>query len=166
MGDHKGKHEAHVRILRRLEDQARDVQHLTGGLPDVAVARQVVEGKWSLKELTGHLWRVQQVFDARLDAMLGSDNPKLQSWNPDNDPAFDRMLEKGSREVVDGYLAARGEFLDRLRKLSPAEWHRPAQHPDYPSYDVHFMLEYLAHHEAHHLYQMYQRRSALGKMPH
>jgi hypothetical protein len=165
MGDHD-KHEAHARILRRLSDQAKDVDRLTSGLAEEVLARRVVEGKWSLKELAGHLWRVQQVFEARLEAMLAADNPQLQSWNPDDDPAFDRMLEEGSRELVEGFLAARAAFVARAGQLSPADWHRPGRHPDFPNYDVHFLLEYLAHHEAHHIYQMYQRRSGLGKIPH
>ena len=33
--------------------------------------------------------------------------------------------------------------------------------PQYGGYDVHFCVEYLAHHEAHHIYQMLQRRSPL-----
>ena len=98
--------------------------------------------------------------------MLAAENPKLQSWNPDNDPPFEEMLRASSSAVVAGFLSARTAFVKRILALSPAEWHRPAQHPDFPNYDVHFMLEYLAHHEAHHLYQMYTRRSALGKIPH
>jgi uncharacterized damage-inducible protein DinB len=160
------KHEAHRRLVHRLEDQAADVDRLTRDLDDEALARRVVEGKWSLKELAGHLWRVQQVFEGRLETMLSTENPELASWNPDNDAAFDQMLEAGSRKVVDGFLGGRKAFLERLARLQPAEWHRPAQHPDFPSYDVHFMVEYLAHHEAHHLYQMYTRRAALGRIPH
>ncbi|HEY6549354.1 MAG TPA: DinB family protein [Vicinamibacteria bacterium] len=168
MAEHEvgGRHEAHQRIVKRLEDQARDVKRLTAGLDDVVLARRVVEGKWSLKELAGHLWRVQQVFEGRLQAMLEADNPTFQSWNPDNDPVFDQMLKQGSAEVVAGFLAARAAFVARLSSLSPADWHRPGRHPDFPNYDVHFLLEYLAHHEAHHLYQMYVRRSGLGKIPH
>lgn len=165
MGDHD-RHEAHARIVRRLLDQAKDVKRLTADLADDVLARRVVEGKWSLKELAGHLWRVQQVFEARLEAMLASDNPKIQSWNPENDPAFDEMLKKGSAAVVDGFLAARAGFVARVSQLSPPDWHRPGQHPDFPIYDVHFLLEYLAHHEAHHIYQIYQRRSGLGRIPH
>ena len=166
MAETGGKHEAHRRLVRRLEDQAQDVERLTRELDDDALARRVVLGKWSLKELAGHLWRVQQVFEGRLDAMLGGDNPKLASWNPDNDPAFDQMLDAKSRKVVGGFLGGRKAFLERLAKLEPAEWHRPAQHPDFPRYDVHFMVEYLAHHEAHHIYQMYTRRAVLGRIPH
>jgi hypothetical protein len=166
MAGEEGKHEAHARLLRRLEDQARDVERLTRTLDDDQLGRRVVEGKWSLKELAGHLWRVQQVFEGRLEAMLASDSPRLSSWNPDHDPDFDRMLEAPAREIVASFLGHRKAFLERLAKLSPAEWHRPGRHPDFPIYDVHFMIEYLAHHEAHHLYQMYTRRANLGRIPH
>ena len=29
-----------------------------------------------------------------------------------------------------------------------------------------FGVEYMAHHEAHHIYQMFQRRVVFGKLPH
>jgi len=29
-----------------------------------------------------------------------------------------------------------------------------------------FCIEYMAHHEAHHIYQIYQRRSPFGPLPH
>jgi hypothetical protein len=98
--------------------------------------------------------------------MLREDSPALQSWNPDHDPPFAQLLEKAPSEIVGGFSAARAAFLERLSRLGPAEWHRPGRHPDFPLYDVHFMVEYLAHHEAHHIYQMYQRRAGLGKIPH
>ena len=31
-----------------------------------------------------------------------------------------------------------------------------------PVYDVHFCMEYMGHHEAHHIFQMFERRAALG----
>jgi len=76
------------------------------------------------------------------------------------------MLAKPGAETLAAFLAHRGHFTDSLEKLSPAEWHRSGQHPQFPNYDVHFQVEYMMHHEAHHIYQMFQRRLPLGKMPH
>ena len=161
-----GKHEAHQRIVRRLEDQARDVKRLTAGLDDAVLARRVVEGKWSLKELAGHLWRVQQVFEGRLEAMLDGRQPA----DPVLEPRQRSRLRPDAGAGIGGggeRFPGRPRGLRRARvRLSPADWHRPGQHPDFPNYDVHFLLEYLAHHEAHHIYQMYVRRSGLGKIPH
>jgi hypothetical protein len=76
------------------------------------------------------------------------------------------MVSRPSRNSLAAFLQSREKFADRLEKLSPAEWHRTGRHPEYPHYDVHFQIEYMVHHEAHHIYQMYQRRAPLGKMPH
>jgi hypothetical protein len=40
--------------------------------------------------------------------------------------------------------------------------HRAGRHPEFDHYDVHFQVEYMAHH----IYQMFQRRAPFGQMPH
>jgi len=76
------------------------------------------------------------------------------------------MVQQKAKQALAAFLDSREKFAARLEKLSPAEWHRPGKHPDYPHYDVHFQVEYMVHHEAHHIYQMFQRRAPLGKIPH
>ena len=160
------KHEAHRRLVKRLEEQAADVRRLTSGLDEEKLARRVVEGKWSLKELAAHLWRVQDVFEGRIDAMLAEENPVIARYDPEGDAAFDRMAARPGAETMAGFLEARSRLASHLEALGPAEWHRAGRHPEFPHYDVHFQVEYMVHHEAHHIYQMYQRRNPLGKMPH
>jgi len=166
MGDSHDKHQAHHNLVARLRQEAADVERLASGLDDATMARRVIEGKWSLHELVCHLWRVQDVFEGRVDAMLTQDNPAITVYDPDNDTEFGKVTAQPASQALSGFLAARSRFAERLEKLTPAEWHRQGRHPEYPSYDVHFQMEYMAHHEAHHIYQMYQRRAALGKIPH
>ncbi len=163
---HSDKHEAHRKLVGRLREMTGDVQHITAGLDEASLAKRTVPDKWSLKELLCHLERMQEVFEGRVDAMLSRDNPAVAKYEPDDDPEFDKMLERPGADTLAAFLAHRGRFADRLEKLSPAEWHRSGQHPQFPHYDVHFQVEYMAHHEAHHIYQMFQRRLPLGKMPH
>lgn len=158
--------EAHSRLVRRLEEQAADVRRLTAELGEDDLARRTVADKWSLKELVCHLWRVQQVFLARLEAMLTEEDPALASYQPEGDAEFERMAKGPAAEGLQAFARDRERLTERLQDLSPAEWHRRGRHPEYPSYDVHFLIEYLAHHEAHHLYQMFQRRAPFGKIPH
>ena len=73
---------------------------------------------------------------------------------------------KSSAELLKMFEAGRRRIVAKLMDLSPEEWHRPGTHPDYPSYDVHFCIEYMAHHEAHHIYQMFERRAAFAPTPH
>jgi len=156
----------HSRLVEQLERQADDVRRLTSGLDDEALSRQVVPGKWSLKELVAHLWRVQQVFEGRIESMLTQDEPIVSPYEPDGDREFAALVALPAAQVLEGFRAAREGLVERLNDLSTAEWHRRGRHPEYPHYDLHFQVEYMAHHEAHHVYQMYQRRAPLGPVPH
>ena len=163
---HQDKHDAHRRLVERLRQQARDVHRLASGLEEQQIAQRTVPEKWSVKELVCHLRRVQNVFEERMEAMLAEDNPALASYEPEGDSEFDKLAAEPGERALAGFLEDRERFLARLEELTPAQWHRAGRHPAFPNYDVHFQTEYLAHHEAHHIYQMFERRIPLGKMPH
>jgi hypothetical protein len=168
MTDHKhsDKHEAHRKLVARLREMTGDVRRITAGLHEASLAQRTVPGKWSLKELLCHLERMQAVFEGRVEAMLAQDNPEVTRYDPDNDPEFDKMLANPGADTLKSFLAHRERFADHLEKLPPSDWHRGGRHPEFRGYDVHFQVEYMAHHEAHHIYQMFERRPPLGKMPH
>ncbi|MGH9673593.1 MAG: DinB family protein [Bryobacteraceae bacterium] len=167
MGEHKhDRHEAHRQLVTRLRAQAADAARLISGLDEDAASRRVVSGKWSLKELVCHLWRSQQIFAGRVAAMREQENPQVAPWDPENDSGFAGLTARTAGEAVTAFLADRDRFAALLESLAPADWHRPGRHPEFPHYDVHFQVEYMAFHEAHHLYQMYQRRSIISRIPH
>jgi hypothetical protein len=158
--------DTHGRLLSRLRELAVEIERLTSGLDEGLLAKRTVPGKWSLKELICHLWRVQQLFEGRIDAMLSQTNPPIIPYEPESDPEFERMVATlPAQQSLRAFLAERNRFIARLEALSPAHWRRPGRHPEFPHYDLHFQVEYLAHHEAHHLYQIFQRRAHLGQMP-
>jgi hypothetical protein len=163
---HSDKHEAHRRLVERLRQQAEDVSRITAGLDEASLAQRTIPSKWSLKELVCHLHRIQQVFEGRVDLMLARENPEIARYDPDGDTDFERMLSQLCKSALEAFLESRERLTSRLEDLSPAEWHRPGRHPEFPHFDVHFQVEYMGHHEAHHIYQMFERRVPLGKMPH
>ena len=163
---HSDKREAHRQLITRLRQQADDVRRITAGLDESSLAKRTIPDKWSLKELVCHLHRVQQVFEHRINAVLTQDNPPIVSYEPEGDVEFEKMVTRAGKDCLTALLESRELFTGRLEKLSPTEWHRPGRHPEYPHYDVHFQVEYMIHHEAHHIYQMFQRRAPFGKMPH
>ncbi len=163
---HSDKHEAHRRLVERLRQQAEDVSRITAGLDEASLAQRTIPSKWSLKELVCHLHRIQQVFEGRVGLMLAQENPEIVSYEPDGDTDFEKMLSQPSKSALAAFLEGRERLAARLEDLSPAEWHRLGRHPEFPNFDVHFQVEYMGHHEAHHIYQMFQRRVPFGKMPH
>ena len=163
---HSHKHEAHRQLVARLRQQAGDVARITSGIDEASLAKRTIPDKWSLKELVCHLHRVQQIFEARVNAMLAQDDAAITSYVPDGDVEFQNMMARPAQDGIRAFLEDRERLALRLEELSASEWHRPGKHPDFPHYDVHFQIEYMVHHEAHHIYQMFQRRVPFGKMPH
>jgi uncharacterized protein (TIGR03083 family) len=159
------KQAAHSRVIARLADQKEEVRRLCMDLDEAAMSKRAIAEKWSVKELLAHVARVQEVFEKRLDAMLREDGAPVASYDPEEDAEFADIARRPAADLWKWFEDARGRVIGKLEKLSPADWHRKGRHPEYPSYDVHFAMEYLAHHEAHHMYQMFQRRPP-GRLPH
>lgn len=160
------KHDAHRALVDRLRRQAADVQRLTSGLDESALATRTIPDKWSLKELVCHLWRVEDLFEGRIRTVLTQDNPQLTKYEPEGDAEFQQLVDRPASETLEGFLKHRDAFCQWLDQLTPADWHRKGRHPEFLTYDVHFQVEYMVHHEAHHIYQIFQRRIPLGKLPH
>ena len=164
--DHGAKHAVHLALVRRLRAQAADVQRLVSGLDEDSLARRTVPDKWSMKELICHCRRMEEIFADRVARMLTEETTIIPYDNPDGDEAFVALTRRPAAEVLAEYLADRDALCRRLEGLTPAEWHRKARHPQFPHFDVHFQIEAMAHHEAHHVYQLFQRRVPFGKLPH
>jgi DinB superfamily len=160
------RHAVHLKLVDRLRRQAAEVKRLTMGLDESALATPTVPGKWSLKELVCHIRRMEEIFGERLNRMLTEDNPPVVPYTPDGDAGFADITRQPTEGVLEDYLREREALCRRLESLPPADWHRKARHPEFEHYDVHFQTEYMAHHEAHHIYQLFQRRVPLGKLPH
>jgi len=143
-------HEAHRRIVEKLEAQGAEIRRLAGGLDEASIARRPKPDAWSVKEVLAHIARLQGVFEQRLEALLTRERPAIVSYTPEADAGFAEFSAKPSAELLKEFEDGRARIVARLVTLSPEEWHRPGAHPDYPSYDVQFCMEYMAHHEAHH----------------
>ena len=156
----------HLALVQRLRVQAAEVQRLAAGLDESTLATRGVPGKWSMKELICHFRRMESVFGERFNRMLTEETTIVPYDNPDADEVFLAMTERPTAEVLAEYLDEREALCRKLEALTPVEWHRKATHPQFPHYDLHFQVEYMAHHEAHHIYQLFQRRVPFGKLPH
>jgi hypothetical protein len=160
------KHAVHLTLVDRMRRQAAEIRRLTLGLDETQLATPTVPGKWSLKELVCHFRRMEEIFGDRFNRMLTEDNPGVVPYSPEGDEAFARLVRQPTETVLEDYLREREALCRRLEALPPADWHRKGKHPEFEHYDVHFQVEYMTHHEAHHIYQLFQRRVPLGKLPH
>lgn len=147
----------HARLAQRLRDQAHDIRRLVSGLDEETMARRPTLEKWSVKETIAHLWRVQEVFESRIEAMLTQTKPALTPYQPGGDLEFQLKLASTGEDLVAGFMGDREELAALLDSLSPADWRRRGVQPEYRHYDVQFAVECLAYHEAHHIYHLIDR---------
>ena len=164
--DHGDKHAVHLALVQRLRAQAAEVNRLAAGLDETALATRSVPEKWSMKELICHFRRMETIFGDRFNRMLTEEITIVPYESPDGDDVFLAMTRRPAADVLAEFLSEREALCRRLEGLTPAQWHRKAKHPQFPHYDLHFQVEYMAHHEAHHIYQLFQRRVPFGKLPH
>ena len=76
-------------LLRTLEGQARETQALLAGLSDAKALHRYAPGKWSIKEVIGHVADTERVYSYRALRFARADVTAL--------PGFD---EKDRKSVV------------------------------------------------------------------
>jgi hypothetical protein len=164
MAEPTGNHQDGLRreLVARVRRLAGDVRRFTGGIDDHGLQTRTVPDAWSLIELVIHLQRAQQLFEGRIDSMLTQQCPAFNAYAPESDAEFAEIIaRKPGRAAVDAYLADRERFAQRLETLGPMDWARTGQHPTFGLFDIEFLVDYMAQHEAHHVYQLFMRRVPL-----
>ncbi len=155
----------HRALLLRLKQQGDDVKRLCTGLDEASWTKKIIPGKWSLKELVCHLYRIQQVIEMRIVAMVTQENPQVEAYDPEKDPNFPKLLERPGQDIHIAFQTNRALLLAQLKLMSQEDWERKGRHPEYPHYDVYTQIELMVYHEAHHIYQILERRVQLGEIP-
>lgn len=110
--------------------------------------------KWSIHEHACHLAEVHPLFFSRLEMMLKEDNPQVVPYNPDIAMQEGALLNMDLNEALERYVQDRSKLLTRLKALSPQDWMRTAQHPEYAHYSIFIMFRHLAMHDMLHAYRI------------
>lgn len=119
-------------------------------------------GKWSAHEHACHLADVHALFEARLDLMLEEDRPRIVPFAPGPPGEDDCLLAVDLEEALESFVTKRAEIVARLRTLSPPEWERAAEHPEYSRYSVAIMARHFALHDLFHAYRIEEILLARG----
>ena len=138
-------------IVRTLAEGLVEVELLTAGVSDEQAAR----GAWPLREILGHLAGADELLVGRAKRMLAETEPLLTSVDPANivsgTPAMDDLRA--------AFGATRRATLALCAALTPEQWARRGEHPEWGWLSVQTQLAYLARHEQAHLAELEDRRA-------
>jgi hypothetical protein len=141
-------------IVEALQKAPEVVIPLVREVPAAILKRRPAPRKWSAHEHACHLAHVHQLFFDRLDVMLASPSPVITPYDPGENDADDLLLQMDLDDSLQRFAVDRVRLIERLRRLSPAEWARSAEHGEYSRYSVLVMFRHLALHDFFHAYRI------------
>jgi hypothetical protein len=141
-------------VVDSLERAPSIVIPLVREVPPEIVKRRPRPEKWSAHEHACHLAAVGPLFIERIDIMLREESPRIRPYNPNVDQEEDALLRMDLDEALDRFARERARLVDRLRGLSPADWERKAEHPEYSRYSVGILCRHAALHDMLHAYRI------------
>lgn len=111
-------------ILTVLEQQRRQTMLLLSGRSESEGGFRYAPGKWTAKEVIGHVCDAERIFAYRALRIARGDATPIEGFEQDdyirNGPFNQRTLE----ELIEDYIAVRRATLSLLRNLDEAAWMR------------------------------------------
>jgi uncharacterized damage-inducible protein DinB len=111
-------------FLEILESELGELKQLLEPLTDAQADFRYASGKWSIKEILGHINDAERVFSYRLLRIARGDQTPLPGFEQDD---FVRISNASSRKLSDlleEFTAIRRSTIALIRSLDDASWLR------------------------------------------
>ncbi|CAN5552716.1 hypothetical protein BH10ACI3_BH10ACI3_29030 [soil metagenome] len=125
-------------------------------VPPQILKRRPSPAKWSAYEHAIHLSQSDVAFRARLDLILSTPEPIIETIENSAEDEAGAMFDIDIDESLDRYVRERAALVTRLKQLTPDEWQKTAVHEAFDHYSVFIMFRHLYVHEMHHAYLIEQ----------
>ena len=135
--------------LAVLESGIAETRSLLARLGEARGSHRYASGKWSVKELVGHIADGERVFAYRALRMARGDQTPLAGFEQDDYVASSASDRRTLADLVDELAHLRAANLLFFRGLEPAAWERTGTASDNPFVVCAFPY-ILAGHERHH----------------
>jgi hypothetical protein len=141
-------------LISALETAPGVIIPMIREVPPQILKRRPSPAKWSAYEHACHLTQSDALFRDRLDLILSTPQPFIKSTLPSPEEEAGSMLELDLDESLDRYVRERAALIERVKKLTPDEWQKTAEHEAFDHYSVFIMFRHLLNHEMLHAYRI------------
>jgi hypothetical protein len=111
-------------VLGALAAQAEELGRLAASVPAEKERHRYAEGKWSVREVVGHLTDAERVFGYRAFCFSRGEQAALPSFDENAYVAAARSDGVPLRDLVEELVLVRRSNLAFLGRLTEAEWGR------------------------------------------
>jgi len=111
-------------LLSSLETQLQGFHAALGPLSDAQGDFCYAEGKWSIKEMLGHISDTERIFGYRLLRIARGDRTQLSGFEQDDYVMAGNFAERKLGDLLEEFSAVREASVALLRSLDDAAWLR------------------------------------------
>lgn len=144
-------------ILQELGNYLDELKVLFNNTSDEILCRKENEETWSAKELLGHLFDVELVFNYRLKSILDKDNPNLEPFNQNIWVLEQEYNQWDKQLLIDGLTSLRRNLIFWLGRVPSNLWEKQALHKERGAVTFRSIVELLNTHYIHHYKQIKER---------
>lgn len=137
-------------IGEQLVDQLAEVERLFGSLDDRAALARYAQGKWSIKEILGHLTDTERIFAYRLLRVARGDSTPLPGFDENAYVPAARFDERPLRSLAAEVRAVRLSTVALAGGLPSTSWSQIGQVSGKPV-SARALVYIIVGHVAHHL---------------
>jgi len=143
-------------IIAALQSQLQNTLTLLRGISAEKAVFRYAAGKWSIKEVVGHLIDSERVFAYRALRFARSDQAPLAGFEQDDYVRAASFDDYPWNDLIDDFEQARKSSVSLLRHLKPEAWQRRGVANNNPI-TVRALAYIIVGHERHHLEQLRAR---------
>jgi uncharacterized damage-inducible protein DinB len=136
-------------IVSALSGQLAETLALVQGLDDVRAGHRYAPGKWSVREVIGHLMDTERVFAYRAMRFARGDATPLPSFDENAYVTVGSHNERAIGALARDFAAVRGATVALLSAMTPDEWSRRGTASN-SAMSVRALAWTIAGHELHH----------------
>jgi uncharacterized damage-inducible protein DinB len=136
-------------FLEILRDQCRDLVNLLSPLTEDQAEFRYAQGKWSIKEVLGHVIDAERIFAYRLLRIARGDNTPLPGFEQDGYITNGNFSDRKLSDLLEEFSAVREATICLVRSLGQEAWLRRgiASQKEVSVFALAFII---AGHERHH----------------
>lgn len=137
-------------IVATLRGQVEGTLALLGSIPESRAGHRYADGKWSIRELVGHVCDTERIFAYRALRFARGDQTPLPGYDENAFVANSRLDERTLASIVGEFEVARRGTIAFLDNLFAEEWVRRGN-ANGKAMSVRAMAWIAAGHELHHM---------------
>lgn len=104
-------------LLKHLEDNLADAQEFFRSMPEEKLVFRYAEGKWTVKEILGHINDCERIYAYRALRFARNDSAVLPGYEQDDYVKVQRANERGLEDLLEEFAAVRASSIALLKSF-------------------------------------------------